>query len=149
MTLEERLDRLTSAIENLTKAMVSKVADAPAAAAEAPVTEEAPKGKKAAGKKAAAKTQPKVDEFDDLDDLDVTSSNSSNSADDDLGLDLDDEPEEAVDEKTLKQALSALGKSKGRETMLGIFKKYKASTFADLKEADYAKIYAEVNKMLG
>lgn len=143
MSLEVEIAELRKAVVELT-AVVSNNNIAAIGSA----STEAVKGaseKPATKKKAAAKKEEPVE--DDLD-AELDGLTSDTPADDDLGLD-DDAEEVTVSKDELKTAFSTLAKkSGGRESVIGILKKYKAGSFGDLKEADFAAAYADVQKAL-
>jgi hypothetical protein len=63
---------------------------------------------------------------------------------DDLDLGLDEEVVETEEPVTLDQVkakCSEIAKSKGRETILKLFKTFEATTFNDIKPEQYAKLY--------
>lgn len=96
------------------------------------------------------KPEPKKDDDDlpsDDDDLPSGDDDSAESGDlDDLDLGLDDEP--AIDLQAVKSQLMNVMKTKGRETVLKIFKKLEVSNADQLKPEDYQKAYDIAEKVL-
>lgn len=143
MPLEIEIAELRKAIVELTAVVTNNnIAAVGQCSGETKVAE------KAAAKPKAAKPAPKKEEpvvEDDGLDLDAP---AEEAVADDLGL--DDEPEVAsVTKDDLKAEFQKLAKkSGGRETVQGILKKYKATSFNDLKESDFGAAFADVQKAL-
>lgn len=142
MSLENQIENLTAAVEALTAklsgAMVKIVDNSSGATETPPTAEDKPKRTRAKKEEVAPEVTKKHESvFDDEEEVSL----------EDDGLGLDDEPE--ITEADLKGKFSKLAQVKGRETVLSLFKKYGATNFQSIKTTDYAKVYAEVNSLLG
>lgn len=143
MSLEQEISELRKAIVDLTAVVTNNNI----AAASPEVVKGAATEKAAAKPKATKVTTAKKEE--PADDLDLDGPTDDTPADDDLGLDDDAVEVPAVTKDDLKVEFQKLAKkSGGRETVQGILKKYKATSFGDLKESDFAAAYADVQKAL-
>lgn len=142
MSLEEKIEKLSSAVEALTVQISALVNDANFGKIAAPSAgvngsagnvepEEKPAPKKSRSKPAETKPAPVVDPLEE-----------SPADDFDLGLDEEAAPaEEAVTLDQVKAKCSEIAKTKGRETILKLFKQFDAATFGDIKPEQYAKLY--------
>lgn len=149
MSLEERIEKLTSAVEQLTAIITNNsIAAGTSASVE---TVKGASAEKAATTKSRTKVAPKKEE--PVDDLELDGPTSDTPADDGLGLDeddglgLDDEP--TIDQDTLKEEFKKLAKKTGgREAVQDILKKFKATSFGDLKPESFKGAYDAVQKAL-
>lgn len=142
MSLEIEIAELRKAIVDLTAVVTNNNIGAVGQSAAETKAAEKPAAKKA--KPAPKKEEPVVED----DGLELDGPNDDIPEDDGLGL--DDEPEvAAVTKDDLKAEFQKLAKkSGGRETVQGILKKYKATSFNDLKESDFGAAFADVQKAL-
>lgn len=144
MSLEVEISELRKAIVELTAVVTNNNIGAASSevvkgAAEKPAAK--PKATKGSSTK---KEEPVVED----DGLDLDAPAEETVADDDLGLDEELEAP-AVTKDDLKAEFQKLAKkSGGRETVQGILKKYKATSFNDLKEENFAAAFADVQKAL-
>lgn len=152
MSIEEKIEGLTTAINQLTAIITNNSIAAGTSASTGTVkgvngsTSEAVVEKPAT--KRTSKAAPKKEEAPKDDDLDMDGLNDDTPADDDLGLD-DDEPEVEITQDVLKEEFKKLAKkSGGRESVQEILKSFKSTSFGDLKATDFKAAYGKVQKAL-
>lgn len=145
MSLEIEIAELRKAIVELTAVVTNNnIGAASSEVVKGASAEKAAAKPKATKGTSAKKEEPVVED----DGLELDGLNDDIPEDDGLGL--DDEPETvAVTKDDLKAEFQKLAKkSGGRETVQGILKKYKATSFNDLKESDFGAAFADVQKAL-
>lgn len=145
MSLEVEIAELRKAIVELTAVVTNNnIGAASPEVVKGAAAEKAVAKPKSTKGNSAKKEDPVVEDNG----LDLDGPTDDTPADDDLGL--DDEPEApAVTKSDLKVEFQKLAKkSGGRETVQDILKKYKATSFNDLKESDFGAAFADVQKAL-
>lgn len=146
MSLENEIAELRKAIVDLTAVVTNNnIAAVGAPAAEKPAAEKPTTGKRKAEKPAAEKPAAEKPKDDDLD-LDGNATTDDLGLDDGLGL---DEEAAVVTKDELKVEFQTLAKKAGgREAVQDILKSFKATSFNDLKEADFAAALKKVKAAL-
>ena len=146
MTIENSLERIATALEAIVGAIPTETCKCAEATLETPAKTPA---KKSAAKKSAPKQEAPVEPTPQVEA--TPQAVEPEVIEDDLGLDLDDTPQQTYTLDDVRNAISKFISSfgdtqEGKKATLEILKRYNYAKIPEIAEKDFAAIIADVSK---